>query len=64
MLDKIVRKINDIIVGRTKFFLLYIKTAIQIETTNNLIINEESCKALAGKIIILAINAAKIEYAT
>ena len=55
---------KDNTVGRTKFFLLYIKTAIQIETTNNLIINEESCKALAGKIIILAINAAKIEYAT
>lgn len=40
------------------------KTPMQSTTTINLISNEDSSRALAGKIIILAINAAKIEYAT
>jgi hypothetical protein len=61
MLDKIVKKIKDNIVGRTRFFLLYIKTAMHTVITINLIKSVDSNKAPAGKIIILEIKAAKIE---
>ena len=64
MSDKKVSRIKDNIVGRTRFFLLYIKTAIQTAITISLIKSVDSNKAPAGKIIILEIKAAKIEYAT
>jgi hypothetical protein len=62
--DKKDSKIKDNIVGRTKFFLLYIKTETHTAITINLIKSVDSNKAPAGKIIILEIKAAKIEYAT
>ena len=61
MLDKIERKIKDNIVGRTKFFLLYIKTITHTVITISLIKSVDSNKAPAGKIIILEIKAANIE---
>ena len=61
MCDKKVSRIKDNIVGRTRFFLLYIKTAIQAAITISLIKSVDSNKAPAGKIIILEIKAAKIE---
>ena len=61
MSDKKVSRIKDNIVGRTRFFLLYIKTAIQTAITISLIKSVDSNKAPAGKIIILEIKAAKIE---
>ena len=61
MLDKIVKKIKDNIVGRTRFFLLYIKTTILIEMTISRIKSVDSNKAPAGNIIILAVRAANIE---
>ena len=61
MLDKIERKIKDNIVGRTKFFLLYIKTTTHTVITISLIKSVDSNKAPAGNIIILAIRAASIE---
>ena len=61
MYEKKVSRIKDNIVGRTRFFLLYIKTAIQTAITISLIKSVDSNKAPAGKIIILEIKAAKIE---
>ena len=61
MSDKKVSRIKDNIVGRTRFFLLYIKTAIQTAITISLIKSVDSNKAPAGKIIILEIKAANIE---
>ena len=48
----------------TKFFLLYRKIKIQIAKTINLIVKELSLSTPAGKIIILATNAANVAYAT
>ena len=45
----------------TRFFLLYINTAIHTAITINLIKRVDSNKDPAGKIIILEIKAAKIE---
>ena len=61
MLDNKVSKIKDNIVGNTKFFLLYIKTATQTAITISLIKRVDSNKAPPGKIIILEIKAARIE---
>ena len=61
MSGKRASRIKDNIVGRTRFFLLYIKTAIQTAITISLIKSVDSNKAPAGKIIILEIKAAKIE---
>ena len=52
---------KDNIVGKTRFFLLYIKAATHTAITTSLIKSVDSNKAPAGKIIILEIKAAKIE---
>ena len=52
---------KDNIVGKTRFFLLYIKAATHTAITISLIKSVDSNKAPAGKIIILEIKAAKIE---
>ena len=51
-------------VGITKFFFNKIKIPTHIKTTTILIIRSDSARIPAGKIIILATNAAKVEYAT
>ena len=61
MLDKIERKIKDNIVGRTKFFLLYIKTITHTVITMSLIKSVDSNKAPAGNTTILEVSAANIE---
>ena len=54
------KKIADKMVGITKFFLVKIKIATQVIKTINLIINSESDKTPAGKIIILPSKAARV----
>ena len=51
-------------VGSTRFFFEYKKIEIQIKSTKILIINVDSARTPAGKIIILPKRAAKVEYAT
>ncbi len=58
------KSIAEIKVGSTKFFLVYMNIEIQIKSTKILIINDDSDKTPAGKIIILPRSAAKVEYAT
>jgi hypothetical protein len=59
-----VNKTKDNTVGNSRIFLVYIKTTTHTAITINLIKSVDSNKAPAGKIIILEIKAAKIEYAT
>ena len=55
------KSIAEIIVGSTRFFLVYMNIKIQIKSTKNLIINVDSDNTPAGKIIILPSRAAKVE---
>ena len=61
MLVKKLSKIAEVTVGITKFFLDIINIAMQVKNTISLIINSESAKTPAGKIIILPNKAAKVE---
>ncbi len=55
------KKIADKMVGITKFFLVKMKITTQVIKTINLIVNSESDKTPAGKIIILPSKAARVE---
>ena len=61
MLVKKLSKNAEAIVGITKFFFDNINIEIQVKNTISLIINSESAKTPAGKIIILPSKAAKVE---
>ena len=61
MLVKKLSKNAEAIVGITKFFLDIINIEIHVKNTISLIINSESAKTPAGKIIILPNKAAKVE---
>jgi|TARA_B100001057_G_scaffold50652_1_gene45120 hypothetical protein len=61
MLVKKLSKNAEAIVGITKFFFDIINIEIQVKNTISLIINSESAKTPAGKIIILPNKAAKVE---
>ncbi len=61
MLVKKLSKNAEAIVGITKFFFDNINIEMQVKNTISLIINSESAKTPAGKIIILPNKAAKVE---
>ena len=61
VLVKKLNKIAEAIVGITKFFFDNINIEMQVKNTISLIINSESAKTPAGKIIILPNKAAKVE---
>ena len=61
MLVKKLSKNAEAIVGITKFLFDNINIEMQVKNTISLIINSESAKTPAGKIIILPNKAAKVE---
>ena len=61
MLVKKLSKNAEAIVGITKFFFDNTNIEMQVKNTISLIINSESAKTPAGKIIILPNKAAKVE---
>ena len=61
VLVKKLNKIAEAIVGITKFFFDNTNIEMQVKNTISLIINSESAKTPAGKIIILPNKAAKVE---